>query len=182
MFVVVTELPELPEPKANPALPVRKANPARPELKAPRAPPAPRALMARQAQMAPLDDAARPERPALKARPALRGQKGLKVDLETTKRMRLERIVRGFIILDRASSSCRSASARRLPCSYSEILARDAKPAHHGVQRRSRQSEAGGRGADHAAAFPQRPDDMFPLHMLERGAAGGFRSLLPYFV
>jgi hypothetical protein len=63
----------------------------------------------------------------------------------------------------------------------SEILARDAKPSHHSVQRRSRHSEAGGCGADHTAALPKHPNDMVPLYLLERGAAAGSQGILPYF-
>jgi hypothetical protein len=83
MFAVVTELPELPDPKVNPVLPELKVNPALREVKAQRVLRALRALMARQARREPLGDVALPERRVLKARPALRGLKALKVAPET---------------------------------------------------------------------------------------------------
>ena len=60
-----------------------------------------------------------------------------------------------------------------------EILARDAELAHHGVQGGPVQSETGGGRGDHPAALPKHADDMLPLHLLERGAAGDFRRILP---
>jgi hypothetical protein len=88
-FAAVTAPPGLPEPTADLALPGLTASPALPELMvllAPREPtalPALRALMVSQAQMAPLVDAASPERRGLKARPAPRARKALRVDPET---------------------------------------------------------------------------------------------------
>ena len=43
------------------------------------------------------------------------------------------------------------------------------------------QSEAGGGRGDHAAALPKHADDVLPLHLLERGAAAGFRRVSAYF-
>src|ERR1039458_5883703 len=62
-----------------------------------------------------------------------------------------------------------------------EILARDAKLSHDGVQGGPVQSETGGRGADHTAALAKHADDMIPLHLLERRGAGGFLGIVPYF-
>jgi len=73
------------------------------------------------------------------------------------------------------------AAARIWPLARSEILAGDAELPHHGVQRGPMQSEAGGGRRNYAAAFLKHTDDMLPLHLLERGAAGGFGWILPYF-
>ena len=92
MFVVVTELPDLPEPTVDLVLPELTVNPVLPELRAPlalRAPPELmalpvfKALMASQAQMELLVEPALPEQRVLKARPALRGLKALRVGPET---------------------------------------------------------------------------------------------------
>src|ERR1017187_6763985 len=77
-------------------------------------------------------------------------------------------------------SACRCAPLRSRLVEL-EILARDAELSHDGVQGGPVQSETGGRGADHTAALPKHPDDMFPLHLLERGGAGGFQGIVPYF-
>jgi hypothetical protein len=71
--VVVTELPDLLEPTANPALPETMVHPVLRALKV---------LTASQAPMELLVDAARTAQRVLKARPALRG---LKVDLKAAK-------------------------------------------------------------------------------------------------
>jgi hypothetical protein len=82
-FVVVTALPDLPEPTVDLVFPEME------EQLALRAPPEPmalrarRALMASQARMELLVDVALLERQALKAQPALRGRRAPKVDLET---------------------------------------------------------------------------------------------------
>jgi hypothetical protein len=69
---------------------------------------------------------------------------------------------------------------RVLSGTLSEILARNAEPSHHGVQRRSGHSEAGGCGADHTSAFSKHPNDMVAFHLLERSAAGRLRRIFPY--
>jgi hypothetical protein len=79
IFVVVTELRDLPEPTADLVFPELTVNPAPPELKVQlvlRAPTEPRVLRALMV------DAALLERRVLKARPALREPKALKVDPE----------------------------------------------------------------------------------------------------
>src|SRR5436190_110283 len=81
--VVVTELPELPEPTVNLVFPERTANPGLPERKAQRALPEPRVLPAARALMELRADAELPGRRALKVRPALREPKAPKVDPET---------------------------------------------------------------------------------------------------
>jgi hypothetical protein len=92
MFVVVTELPDLPEPRVSPVLPELKVSPVLPELREPlalralkarMAHPALKARMASQGRMELLVDAALPEQRVLMARPArlaLKGPKALRVD------------------------------------------------------------------------------------------------------
>ena len=62
-----------------------------------------------------------------------------------------------------------------------KILAGDPQFPHHGIQSRAWHAQTSGRFADHLARLPQHPDDVFPLHLLERIAAGGFRCICPYF-
>jgi hypothetical protein len=83
-FVVVTGLPDLPEQTADPVLPELTANPAPPEAMVPPVLRALKALMASQAPMELLVDAAPTAHRVLKVRPALRG---LKVDLKAAKAM-----------------------------------------------------------------------------------------------
>ncbi len=62
-----------------------------------------------------------------------------------------------------------------------KIGARDAQLFHHGVQRGPRHSQAIGGGADHAAGFPEDPQDMIALHFFKRRVAAVFRSVRPQF-
>src|SRR6266849_8820607 len=110
--VVVTALPDLPEPTADLVFPELKVNPVLPE---PTVPPVLRALMASQAQMELQVNAALPERRVLKARPALRGLKVLKVDPETA-----NVFVRARSILPH------SAATRTLVASEGRLLSRRA--------------------------------------------------------
>ena len=81
----------------------------------------------------------------------------------------------------RRAAYCRERAGIPLRKSRLEIVAGNAQPSHHGVQRGSGHSEAGSCGANHTAALPKHTNDMVALHLLERGAPGGFHGIFPYF-
>jgi len=62
-----------------------------------------------------------------------------------------------------------------------KVVSRDAELPHRGVEGGAAKSETGGGRRDYPAALPQHPHHMLPLHLLQRGAAGGFRAVLLYF-
>src|SRR5450755_2129388 len=63
----------------------------------------------------------------------------------------------------------------------SELLTRDAELSHESVQGGPRHSETGSGLTDYAARFPQDPEDVLPLHVLESAVVGGFQSIGPQF-
>ena len=78
----------------------------------------------------------------------------------------------------------RGSGQQRRPwarATHSEIVARDAELSHHGVESGPVEPQTRGGRGDHPAAVPQHPHHMLPLHLLERGAAGGFQRILLYF-
>jgi hypothetical protein len=79
IFGVVTELPDLPEPMVDLVFPEPTVTPVL------------RALTAKQAQMALLVETALLERQVLTARPALKGPRVIRVELETAKLLAQER-------------------------------------------------------------------------------------------
>jgi hypothetical protein len=57
-----------------------------------------------------------------------------------------------------------------------EIVAGDSQLLHHGVRSRARHPEASSHGTNHAAGLPEDTQDVFPLDLFERRAAGNWYS------
>jgi len=93
MCVVETELPDLPEPRVNPALPERKALQALLERQAP---PERTALLDLRVWMAKKAQLERPGQLALKGPLARRALKGPKADPETANLYTMKMLARGF--------------------------------------------------------------------------------------
>ena len=73
----------------------------------------------------------------------------------------------------------RSALSKGPTPPSSKFAAGNSQLLHHGIQGRAWHPETSCRSADHAPSLPENSQDVFPLHFLERAAAGSFVGIGP---